>query len=164
MTDALASDIGRCGGTGGNVSITKSCPAGQYVVGLYARGFQFVDQVGIRCAPFNAQGQVGTPGAWQIAGPGGGTGSNSAHCTGNGAIARIPTASGLYLDYIYQIECHARKTSGGFESVRYEWKSVGIGGPGGIPCSLTCPSGEALYGIKIKYGSWIDSLRGFCRP
>jgi hypothetical protein len=133
-------------------------------VGLLARGGVFVDQIGIRCAAFDAEGRRGALGAWLTTGPGGGTSSRDDVCDGNTAIADIAMKSGMYLDQIIQGVCKPRQKPGGFENRAPGVADVKIGGPGGIDCRCSCPTGEALYSVTIKFGDWIDSIRGECRP
>lgn len=161
---APASSTGRCGGTGGPSSKTLRCPPGQYVVGLRARGGMYVDQVGITCAAFDASGTRGKRGAWITGGPGGGSYAHDDVCEGNTALRYIYTTSGTYLDRVKHGGCQPRKASGGFEGRDTDSIFVDIGGLLGSACFLTCPSGEVLHSLTLKYGSWVDSLSGECRP
>ena len=52
----IAASSASCGGIGGNLTESKQCPAGQYAVGITARGSSYVDSFGIQCAPFNSAG------------------------------------------------------------------------------------------------------------
>lgn len=163
-----AASIGACGGGGGSQSATLSCPTGQYIVGVFARGGSYVDRIGIRCAPFTiGTGARGAPGAFQYAGGTGGSTSKSATCSGNRAVARIATRSGGYVDSATDLICVPRISSGGFSALggsNNKFISFEVGGNGGDSCVLACPGGEAMNRIIVRYGSWIDSIEAFCRP
>jgi hypothetical protein len=160
---AEASPAGRCGGTGGPDETSLTCPSGQYVIGLSARGGMFVDQVGVRCAPFDAAGKRIGQGSWRFAGPGGGNHTADNSCASTMAATEIVMNSGIYVDRIVRIGCMKRK-AGGFEEGQYPGpKNIGVGGTLGFRCNVKCPGGEALFAVIVTHGSWVDSIRGACR-
>jgi hypothetical protein len=164
---AGASSTGRCGGVGGPKAKQLSCPDGQYVVGLRARGASYVDQVGVACAAFGSDGKRGSVGAWMTGGGSGGTASDDAVCGSDRAVGTVKLKSGIYVDRVSKIVCETRKADGGFDghgAASLTLGSSGIGGGGGFDCSLQCPSNEALVGVIITFGGWADSLRGECQP
>ncbi len=161
---AWASSTGRCGGTGGKNQKTLTCPSGQYVVGLQAKGDSYVDLVGIACAPIGADRKRGTVGAFMSAGPGGGRYGGSGICQGNRAVTAIRGKSGVYYDKIGDVVCNPRLATGRFDRGDHASAGVNAGGGGGGVCRMDCPSGEALYSVTVKYGSWVDSVSGQCRP
>lgn len=164
---AHSASIGRCGGDGGSQTAQLSCPSGQYVVGLSAKGGKYVDRLGVQCAPFNAAG-VRRPIAYSAgAGGTGGTQSAGGVCGGNGAFVRILGRGGAWLDKLDLARCAERKASGGFagtEGANSTLVEFYVGGGGGRPCTLACPTGQAIHKITVRYGSWIDSIEVFCRP
>jgi len=165
VQSAWAGGTGRCGGTGGSNQKTLTCPSGQYVVGLQGRGGTYVDLVGIACAPIGADGKRGTIGTFMSAGPGGGTNTGSGICPGRDAVRAIRGNSGIWYDYLGDGACSGRVASTGrFEDRDATTAPVKVGGSGGSQCRVGCPTGEALYSITVKYGSWIDSISGQCRP
>lgn len=58
--------------------------------------------------------------------------------------------------------CRGRSGSGWGNSEQSA-ASVDIGGGGGIACTISCPSNEAMYKVTVKYGGVIDSIRSECR-
>lgn len=161
---AAASSTGRCGGTGGSRTVTHTCPPGQYIVGFGARTGAYVDSIVLRCAPFDRAGKRGALGPWQTLGASGGTDYRDDVCDGDKAIYALYVRSGGYLDHVGFGACGKRQRAGGFAQKSSDSTIVvSKGGIGGTSCSLTCPTGEALYEITVKSGGWIDSIRGACR-
>lgn len=164
VSDASASSAGRCGGTGNKHARTLTCPAGQYVVGLSARGGVYVDQVSIACQQIPVSGQPGPRGGFMSAGPGGGTSQNGGFCDGGQAVAFLRLKSGIYLDHVVNGGCKPRQGSGwSLAAGNQSFADVDIGGPGGISCTVDCPPGEAVYSVTVRYGDWVDSVSGACR-
>jgi hypothetical protein len=164
---AEAASIGRCGGNGGPSTASLSCPSGQYIIGLSAVGGRYVDKIGVRCAAFNPAGVRGPQGYSGSAGGSGGDHSASATCTGNAAIARMLARGASWLDAVANFRCDQRKPAGGFEkpaSPGAGLMELNVGGFRGEPCRLSCPEGQAMHMIKVRYGSWVDSIEVFCRP
>lgn len=159
---AQATGAGFCGGGGGNQATARlDCPSGQFIVGISARGASFVDGIGVRCAPFDAAGKRIGQGDWINTGTLGGTTAGDATCASTAAVKSLRLRSGIYVDRVKGIQCTARKP-GGFGTPLTS-KSINVGGGGGADCQLTCPSGEALYSLVVKKGSWIDRIGGGCR-
>lgn len=162
---AAAASIGRCGSGGGSQTASLSCPPGQYVVALSAKGGDYLDRLGIKCAPFNASGVRGSMAHTAGAGGSGGTESASSTCSGNRAIGYILTYSGSWVDALTSALCAQRKAAGGFDEVKFESRlEFNVGGKHGRQCSLTCPAGQAIHKITVRYGAWIDSIEAFCQP
>jgi hypothetical protein len=163
---AVASSAGKCGGSGGNKTVTLTCPPGQYVIGMSARGHSYVDMVGIRCAPFLSNGKHGAPSPWKTGGPGGGTVADDTTCRNAAAVTTVHLFTGAWVDNLVSVRCRSRVLGGGFSETQGndEEQTINVGGNGGHGCSLICPSGEALFKVTLRSGSWIDSLRGECRP
>lgn len=161
---ALASSAGRCGGTGGTKQKTLECPAGQYIVGIGARGRAFVDEFSIACQKIPVSGTPGSRGGFKSAGPGGGTSTNSDLCDAGHALTTLHVKSGALVDKVEFGRCYPREGDG-WKLKRTEGSvpSVQIGGGGGISCTIDCPKGEALFKVTVKSGGVVDSLRGECR-
>ena len=99
------------------------------------------------------------------AGPGGGTNGGSRLCPGNSAVRALRGRSGIWYDNLGDGSCSDRVVSTGrFEDRDAFLAPVNAGGPGGQHCRVGCPSGEALYSVTVKYGNWIESISGECRP
>jgi hypothetical protein len=165
-----AASIGQCGGGGGSQSKTLSCPAGQYVVGVFVRYASYTDRIGVRCAAFDAQGKRGQLGAFQYAGGTGGNFDASDTCSGNRGLIGLFTRAGSYVDRVTMGICEVRKAGGGFPVPSGQNASdffnlaETVGFVGGRSCNLRCPNGEAIHRLIVRYGSWIDSIEAFCRP
>lgn len=160
--EAMAGSAGRCGGTGGNHSKTLTCPDGQYIAALGARGGLFVDQFSVACRKIPVSGNSGELGGYKSAGPGGGTRSFSDECDNGHAVRIIDFKSGAVVDKVVSGSC-MRRSGSGWTRQTDSTASVQIGGGGGISCSITCPSNEAMYKVTVKYGGVVDSIRGECR-
>lgn len=163
---AFAGSAGRCGGNGGSKAAFLSCPSGQYVVGLSAKGDRYVDRLGIRCAPFSSSGKRGAIAHTASAGGTGGTANASGQCVGNSAFIGLVARGDVWLDSIGNARCASRASGGGFEAATAQGSTLiefNIGGYGGKQCSLRCPAGEAIYEIRVRYGAWIDSIEVLCR-
>jgi hypothetical protein len=161
---ADAASVGVCGGSGGSQSKTLSCPAGQYIVGLSMRAGTYIDRIGIRCASIDSTGKRGKPGAFQYAGGAGGTDSESGTCPRSGAVTAIHMKAGSYIDRAIHGVCKARAVQGDFDAPTHTVINLYIGGTGGTDCRLLCSEGEAMHRLIVRYGSWVDSIEGFCRP
>jgi hypothetical protein len=160
---AEAGSTGRCGGSHATPhSKTLTCPSGQYVAALTVRGALYVDQFSIACRSIPVSGEPGDIGTFKSAGPGGGVLSETESCVVGSAVTRVKVNSGVYVDKIKSVTCHPREGTG-WASRRGEILDISIGGPGGGFCGFSCPDGEALYQVTVKYGDWIDSIRGSCR-
>lgn len=143
------------------------CDQGRYVVGLLVRGGLYVNQVGIQCAGFGPNGRQSTlRQPWRYApfsvGEPPGTHATAARCDSDEAVASISMRSGIFVDRIQFGGCHRRVPSGSFVSERTGQAKLYIGGSGGAPCLLSCPRGEALSGIEVWHGSWVDNMRIRC--
>lgn len=163
VTSAIAGSAGRCGGTGGNHTKTLTCPSGQYVAGVSARGGLFVDEFSIACRKIPANGSVGDLGSYMSAGPGGGTETASGNCSRKHAVTRLTVVSGAVIDSVFFAKCSTRNDEGGWNADSASGVTLEIGGPGGGRCRVECPQNEALYKVTVKYGGVIDSIRGECR-
>jgi hypothetical protein len=160
---AVAGSAGRCGGTGGEHTKTLTCPTGEYIAALGARGGLLIDEFSIACRKHPVSGQPGEIGGFKSAGPGGGTLSKSGKCGNGHAMNSISFKSGSFIDRVSSGGCNPREGSGWAGGTIPSSASVNVGGPGGIACSIICPIGEALYKVTVRYGGVVDSIRGECR-
>lgn len=157
----FAVSVGRCGGTGGASTKTLTCPAGQYVVGIYGRGGGFLDSFGIRCAPIAKDGKRGAVGGLMTGGGTGGTLSRDGICSGDRAVFALRFKSGMYVDNAMAGGCRGKdERSVGTPAV----VSLNVGGPGGINCATSCAAEEWMTSVKIRYGGWVESIESFCSP
>jgi hypothetical protein len=163
VTSAVAGSAGRCGGAGGDHTKTLTCPSGQYVAGVSARGGLFVDEFSIACRKIPANGPAGDLGGFMSAGPGTGTDSESGSCSRKHAATTLTVLSGALIDNFFSAKCSTRNAEGGWNANFASDVTISIGGPGGRRCEVKCPRGEALYKVTVKYGGVVDSIRGECR-
>jgi hypothetical protein len=152
---------GRCGGTGGDNVTSLTCPNGQYIAALAVRGNGFTDLWSIACREIPVHGQSGPLGNYMSAGPGGGTITKDGSCKRGDAVSSIYVRSGWYVDYADRGWC-ASRSGDGWSPANY-WFDLKVGGWGGSPCLVDCPTGEAMYKLTVRWGGWIDSIRGDCR-
>jgi hypothetical protein len=163
-----AGSTGRCGGTGGKFTKSITCPAGEYIVGLGERRGMFVDSISAACRKIPVKGStepLGPRQSFQTAGASGGTASSSVVCRDNRAIRVVHVYSGGFVDDLRAASCGERSPDGWstLHGVEGATLSLDRNGTGGHSCHLSCPPGEALYKLTVKYDGWVDSVRGECR-
>jgi hypothetical protein len=154
----------QCGGSGGGLT-HLTCPTGQYVVGLSVKGGQYLDRLGIRCAPFSATGKRGAATYSASAGGSGGSVAASGQCSGDQAMVRLDLRSGTWVDKLGSARCAKRVAAGGFAPPTSGAEgriSFNVGGHKGKDCSLACPSGTAIRQIKVAHAAWIDMIEVVC--
>ncbi len=157
---AAAGSTPGCGGGGGDRSRTLRCPEGQYIVGLARRSGMFVDSVSVRCS-----GERG----WKTAGGTGGTDHADAVCGAGAGIGGIAVRAGAYIDEIKYAEClHPGWTAADIHPYRrdrvYPGQEKSFQTTRHEPnCFMRCPRGELLTELTVRYGGWVDSLKGKCR-
>jgi hypothetical protein len=88
LAPVAAGSAGRCGGTGGEHTKTLTCPSGQYIAALAARGGLFIDEYSVACRKIPVSGQAGSLGEYKSAGPGGGTSTDSDTCDKGHAVTK----------------------------------------------------------------------------
>jgi hypothetical protein len=163
ITSATAGSAGRCGGGGGDKTDVLECPAGHwYITQVGARGGAFVDEFSIACRRLPPLEPATNEVTDSISGgPGGGTHSKWTYCPdARHAVWIIDFKSGALVDRVTSGQCKGRPGVGG---VRDFESALNVGGDGGIPCQLKCPPSEYMYKITIKYGAFMDSIKGDCR-
>lgn len=121
-----------------------------------------MDQYSIACRKIPVSGAPGDLGGFISAGPGGGTQNDSDTCDKPHAVGSIEFSSGIYVDRARGASCSSRSGTGWGDNAPSS-ASIDIGGIGGVKCIISCPTGEAMYQLTVKYGSWIDSISGNCR-
>lgn len=159
---ALAGFIGHCGGTGGDRTRTLQCGPGEHVVGVSVREGLFTNLVGIACAkvPNRARPAVlSNHSGFKSAGTGDGERNFSSVCRSGSAVTGLDFKSGFYVDRIIRGSCE-RKGLSGFVA---DAQNLKLGSSIRSNCDLTCPPGEAIYKLDVRYGLWIDRIRVHCR-
>lgn len=160
---AHAGSAGKCGGSGGDKTSTLTCPSGQYVAGISARAGAFLDEYGIACRKILVSGAAGALGDDKRGGPGGSGLRAEGKCAKGHAVNELWFRSGAVVDGAGRGFCVERAGDGWNSGDRDSTIDIREGGPGGLACSISCPAGEAIYKITIRYGGVIDSVRGECR-
>jgi hypothetical protein len=161
------------GGFGGEVHAID-CRAGDVVVGFTGRTGNFVDRLGIMCAPLHSDGTIGMP--YQVSDPStgqpieyGGTGGTALPpfftCPANQAVVGVHTASGKYLDALAFFCGPAPFVSS--ESSTFITRSGG----GGQVNEDFCPNnngvgwngtGYVVNRVTIRSGNDIDGIQPLC--
>ncbi|MEO8216414.1 MAG: hypothetical protein ABI718_04965 [Acidobacteriota bacterium] len=143
-----------------------ACNNGEFVIGVHYRGDLYVHAVQLRCGKISGKSVVYVHETdWY--GGGGGSRSSFANCPSTiPGVTGISARGGDYVDAISTQFCAGVDASTRQVSTS---KTGGagspVGGAGGTRIDLRCPAGEVLGGFKIIWGSWLDSLQGFCvRP
>ena len=161
VASTIAADAGstrKCGGGGGDKSLTLSCPSGQRIIGIGGGGGSFLEGFGILCGKPDSKGYYNVSGKWKF-GPKGRL-SASGRCPDGFVVNKIDMKSGLYVDRLlggFCANCKFGECTG-----TYNTFSVNAGGNGGNRCVATCPDGQGLYKVVIRHGLWIDSIKGYC--
>ncbi len=144
---------------GGSNPYWLQCPSGQVAVGIYGQASNYVDQLGLICAPLDsADGTLGAVDPSTVTGKN--TGSPySVMCPTGQAMVGITGRSGTYVDHL-GIQCQYVPT----------WLASGTvgpsldagGGPGGDAFTETCPQGHVINQISGYSGDWIDAVQPQC--
>jgi hypothetical protein len=163
LVPAAAGSAGKCGGGGGDKSATLTCPSGQYVAGIAARGGLFLDEYSIACRKIPASGAPGSLGDYKTGGPGDSNSIDTDTCDKGHAANELWFRSGAVIDRAEKGFCVKRSGDGWGSGDRDSVADISEGGPGGLACFIRCPAGEAIYKLTVKYGGVIDSIRGECR-
>jgi hypothetical protein len=153
-----------CGGSGGNHTLTLSCPSGKLIVGVGGKGATYLDDVDIMCGTPNANGLFAASGVWKN-GPKHLLAEGSDICTGGQAAIGLSTQAQLYVDRIHSAYCSAC-SGGACHDPFMSTFTINAGGgndEAGKRCELDCPAGQGAYSIEIRYGAWIDAIRLHCR-
>jgi hypothetical protein len=155
------------GGYYGEPSETLRCPQGEVITGLYGRKGNYIDRVGILCAPLNPDGTLGVPHDVGSAGGSGGNGFDNLNCPPNYAASGIIGRSGDSIDAI-GLECQAAPFG---DRTGYVASTGIVGGNGGGKYEIDCYQGnpssanplpQLLTALVVYHGSWVDSLEVRC--
>lgn len=142
---------------------TEKCPSGaEAAVGIRVEGAQYVDEVGLYCAPTNdlrarSARYGGAVNGVNTLDSGFGRVERSAYCPDGYVITGLRGKGGLYVDKIVSIRCTRWKSS------THRWKTVNAGGGGGSTQDALCPAGTYIDSIGGKAGLWVDALWALCR-
>lgn len=147
------------GGTGGS-PLGLGCSPGDVVVGIYGRqGVNYMEQLGLVCAPLYANGTFGTRYRTGSVGPAGAI-NVDAQCPRGYAAAALSLRAATYLDTIVAVGCTA---SPSFARTSLIWVNAVSNGPqGGLAYGDRCPTNYVLTSMTVRGASWIDAEQAFC--
>jgi hypothetical protein len=159
-----AAEGSKCGGAGGSKQDFTMCPTGEYVVAVGIRRGAYVDSIMIQCQALPRGGEPGRRGRMISIGPGGGTQSLFAECPHGSAVVGIDTRAGQWLDAVTQVACASRGADGRWTvPAGVRPLSLVPQTAGGTACTSRCRPGEAVAGLRVLHGGWIDNFRSQCR-
>ncbi|MBX2868691.1 MAG: hypothetical protein KTR18_08450 [Acidiferrobacterales bacterium] len=145
----------RTGGDGGN-AWARRCPDGKLVSGLTGRAGAFIDQLSIECRSPSGNTLLNDPELSATAGGTGGEPFSIQRCPVGMAGVGFEGQSAGFVDQVALVCDELDWTA------LDHWDSPVVGGPGGTGFKFDCPADEALVGIEIRSGWWIDAIRPFC--
>ena len=160
-TDTGTSDfIPAAGGNGGG-AFTLSCEANEVLVGVRGSTATYVNQVAPQCVLVNASGQwVGSPVERGITGTAGTT-NYTKSCPVNSAISGFRGRFSQYVDQL-DFECRTLTADGHLSG---NGSFLGAVGPatGTAAGPWRCDSGNPVFALYGRSGSWMDSFGMQCR-
>ncbi len=149
-------------GGGGGAPFALSCNTNETLVGVYGNSAgTYVNRVGAMCVAVDQGGRwIGTP--VQRGASGGATGSAYTRvCPANFAISGFRGRSAQYVDQL-DFECKALTPSGGLTGTGQFLGAVG-GTGGSAQGPFSCSTGNPVYALTGRSGSWIDAFGMLCR-
>jgi len=149
------------GGAGGT-SFQLACPADEIIVGIHGIQGTYVNRIGPKCVKVDQLGRwIGNPVNGPLTGTSTSGTSFSKLCPVNYAVDGFRANSAQYVNNI-DISCRALTPSGGL-SGNSQYLG-GVGGPGGSDSGqLSCGTGNPVYALYGRSGSWLDSFGVQCR-
>jgi len=171
---AMAADTPMVGGNGG-APFRLTCPAGQFLVGVYGRTGLWIDQIGAICAQWDSASQtLGRPvlNPRRFGGEGGG--KDAAVCPGDSAISgwEIRKRRNNMVEYVAP-ECRAMLPPRDVMRVGRLSYGQRSAPPPQAPLAASfseaeswhgCPQGELAIGFQGGWGDYIDRLGLICGP
>jgi YVTN family beta-propeller protein len=149
------------GGTGGS-PFQLSCNADETLVGIYGNSAgTYVNRAGLQCVKFDELGQwIGDPVNRGAAGSATGT-AYTRTCPRNMAVSGYRGRGSAYVDQI-DVECKA-VTSAGRTTGAGQYLGA-VGGSGGTAQGpFSCSTGNPVYSLAGRSGSWLDAIGMLCR-
>ena len=160
-TDPGTSDfIPAAGGNGGG-PFTLACEANEVLVGVRGSTATYVNQVAPQCVRVNASGQwVGSPVERGITGTAGTT-NYTKSCPANSAISGFRGRFSAYVDQL-DFECRPLTSNGKLTGTGAFLGAVGPA-TGTAQGPWRCDSGNPVFALYGRSGSWMDSFGMQCR-
>jgi hypothetical protein len=159
----------KVGGGGGNNTATAECPAPEFAIGLSYRCGSYGNSIQLKCGKVS-NGTIVPTRVTSFAGATGGGSVLSSQCSEagkfNAAITQIKTRADLYVDQIGPQTCtrlNANATPPTMTTGVYAVGGNCNNSGHGVVQFATCPIGEVLFKVVVKYGLWMDSFQGYCR-
>jgi hypothetical protein len=159
---AMATDRPVLGGGGGGGPVRDLCPAGKYLIGVNGNYGFVVDRIALICAAINSDGTRGE--VWQDTKYYGGAGGSplpKTTCGGNEIIYGLKLQTGDVPSHtvVRQIVFTCISLTNGAAGPL----DIGVSDkPSTVPES--CTGGEAVTGLQIKYGTYVDAVGLICGP
>jgi len=160
-TDPGTSDfIPAAGGNGGG-PFTLACEANEVLVGVRGSTATYVNQVAPQCVRVDASGQwVGSPVERGITGTAGTT-NYTKSCPANSAISGFRGRFSTYVDQL-DFECRPLTANGKLTGTGAFLGAVGPA-TGTAQGPWRCDSGNPVFALYGRSGSWMDSFGMQCR-
>ncbi len=151
------------GGGGGNLVQDSECPTGSVAVGVFARTGNYMDSIGVVCAPLLPSGVIS--GAGTFANRVSDAGGNIDHismCPLGRALRGLVGHTGAYVDEIKGQCSFPQDIALQVLPLDTAISSAITAESGGNPASVECGSGQAMVGLRARSGAYLDHLNIIC--
>lgn len=153
----LTFDLPARGGNGGQPG-SLNCAPDHVAVGIYGRAGRIIDNLGLTCAPLNADGSLG---ASYDTGSRGGSGGNPFRltCSAGQAIVGFRGRSGGKVD---RLGLYCSSVAHWLDQGTVQHTSSSVGGSGGSPFADTCPFAYVATRLDLRTGGRVDQEQLVC--
>lgn len=155
-------ESGRIGGAGGKTTKLVDCGLNAVAIGFHGRKGSWIDSVGLICRRVNSNGTLGstftrTP----VGGPGGY--ADETRCGGNRVISKVAVYYGSFVNSFgkrcLEWDAANRRTAAG----AFKDAASAFGNTHGTRFEVACPDKKPLQALRVRYGTYVDSVRVICR-
>ncbi len=149
------------GGAGGG-AFQLSCAIDETLVGVYGRYGTYVNQIGPQCVKVDQFGRwIGDPVQRLVTGTLTSGTAFDKLCPRDAAVSGFRGSAAQYVNQI-ELECRALTPSGGLTGAGSYLGMTGTAG-GTAQALQTCGTGNPVYALYGRSGSWIDAVGVLCR-
>ena len=149
------------GGAGGG-AFQLSCAIDETLVGVYGRYGTYVNQIGPQCVKVDQFGRwIGDPVQRPVTGTLTTGTAFDKLCPRDAAVSGFRGSSAQYVNQI-ELQCRALTPSGGLTGAGSYLGITGTAG-GTAQALQTCGTGNPVYALYGRSGSWIDAFGVLCR-